>query len=143
MEKARGIMRFREEAKSGNGETRNFVGFRGGGLGRFVADRGGVKDSREVFAGGRAQLMIFVNDLISLLDLATTMENVIPMSIRGPLLKFELLANRSSNFPFPFRFFAYSTNNPKPLNHNFLQPYTAQKRFPLLVSLVFIECLST
>lgn len=33
--------------------------------------------------------MIFVNDLISLLDLATTMENVIPMSIRGPLLKFE------------------------------------------------------
>lgn len=35
MEKARGIMRFREEAKSGNGETRNFVGFRGGGAGSF------------------------------------------------------------------------------------------------------------
>lgn len=29
MEKARGIMRFRDEAKSG-GETRNFVGFEGG-----------------------------------------------------------------------------------------------------------------
>lgn len=91
MEKARGIMRFRDEAKSG-GETRNFVGFeggprereRGGGC-RFVADRGGIKaeEGERGFLqrGSWVRLMILINDLVSFLN-PLPMENVI-LSIRG------------------------------------------------------------
>lgn len=62
MEKARGIMRFRDEAKSG-GETRNFVGFEGGPRERERRRMSFRRGSRRNKGGGRRERVFAEGEL--------------------------------------------------------------------------------